>query len=57
MKFKEKIDSYTYSLTLFFMENDHAFSKRKTGQIDSLRKIIILKIQYDMYHAIVVFDV
>lgn len=57
MKFKEKMDSYTYSLTLFFMENDHAFSKRKTGQIDSLRKIIILRIQYDMYHAIVVFDV
>lgn len=33
MKFKEKIDIYTYSLTHFFMENDHVFSKRKTVQV------------------------
>lgn len=32
MQFKEKIDIYTYSLT-FFLENDHVFSKRKTGQL------------------------
>lgn len=33
MKLKEKIDIYTYSRSLFFMENDHVFSKRKTGQV------------------------
>lgn len=33
MQFKEKIDIYTYSLTRFFLENDHVFSKRKTGQL------------------------
>lgn len=30
MKFKDKIDICAYSL---FMEIDHVFSKRKTGQV------------------------